>query len=75
MIFFLDKSLVFWSGVLAGLLFIFSFLSCRCLIGKKFSVCSISLFNKNHNFIMWLTLIMAIIHMSLAILASFGIYI
>ena len=71
MIFLFGQSIIFWTGVLAGLLFIFSFLGCRCITG---TIPINTGLIKYHNLLMKLAFIAVMIHMIFAVLASLGIF-
>jgi len=67
------KSLIYWSGILTGILFVFTFSGCCFTFLKEKNL--LCFFQKYHKLIIYLTLIFFLIHASLAILASnFGVY-
>lgn len=65
----LGKTLVFWSGILAGISLFFMILTCRFI--SKFIP---QVNNRNiHKYFLISTIILVIIHAILGILSSFGI--
>ena len=71
MIMILGKTLIYWSGLLAGIFFLFSFLGCKCItykITNKLKL--IEFITKYHKQIIIITFILFLIHITLAILAN-----
>ena len=59
----LGKTLIFWSGNLAVLSFTMMLSTCSCIAKKSFGA-------KMHKYFVTLTVILVIIHVSLALLSS-----
>jgi len=69
MIIIFGKSLVYWSGMMAGILFVISFLGCCCNLGlarNKF----FNLAQKHHKKIIYLAIAFFLLHFALAILGQ-----
>jgi len=74
MIFIFYFSLIYWTGILAGLFFVLSFLGCCC----HSRICrgsSLEKIRKYHKILIYLAVIFFIIHAGLAMLAKFGVII
>ncbi|MEK6875262.1 MAG: hypothetical protein AABX30_01110 [Nanoarchaeota archaeon] len=74
MILIIGQTLIYWTGILTGIFFIFSFLGCCC----HTKLCKYSIFGKvgkYHKFFIYLALLFFIIHASLAIMTKFGVII
>ncbi|MBI2630103.1 hypothetical protein HYW76_03300 [Candidatus Pacearchaeota archaeon] len=68
--------IIYLTGILAGFLFILSFLGCCSHINSKIcNFMAIKFLQKNHKKIIYSALIMALIHASLAVLSRFGLII
>lgn len=71
MIIILGKTLIYWSGFLTGIFFLFSFLGCRCITHKIVNKLKLIKFiTKYHKQIIIITFILFLIHVTLAILAN-----
>lgn len=76
MILILGKTLIYWTGILAGFLFLLSFFGCRCINFRWLDKCKfINYIRKNHKAIIAITFFAVLIHAFLAVLAGSGIYI
>ena len=71
--FILGQTLVFWSGILAGVSFIFLMFTCSFNLGCMNGICSDEKRKKLfglHKYFVWLSIITVIIHITLALLSS-----
>lgn len=73
----LGQTTVFWSGVVTGVFFVLNYATCYSMPwAKTCKINSSKLICQLHNPFAWLTLIIGIVHITLAILAYiFGIWI
>ena len=68
-------SLIYWTGILTGLFFIFSFLGCCCHSFKFREIKIIRKAGQYHKKFIYLAFVFFILHASLALLAKIGIVI
>lgn len=78
MILVFGQALVYWTGVLAGIFFLFAFIGCSCISGfaplAKFRVAG--LMKRHHRFFICMAFAFFLVHMSLAVLSrSFNVWI
>lgn len=67
MIIILGKTIIYWSGILTGIFFLFSFLGCSCINHKIINKYKIMRFiTKYHKQIITITFILFLIHITLA---------
>ncbi len=74
MILVLGHGLVYWTGVLAGIVFLLSFLGCVCNVGLPIGRLRVlQVLRIRHRALARLAFLFILVHVSLAVLSGFGI--